>query len=446
MLLFFSPPVPSTELYELQNGQISILEDTSGGPWGGGLAVAGQYAVWYNEPNLILRDLTTGTNTTISSTADVLVQPAPQTQPFYEYTNAVASNGDVVWTGANDYQIYRSRGGIQSQLTSDSYGHFNPLTDGINVVYFKSHPVYVNESGAPYSTALFGAAGEVILDPDDPYQGAYQVNGGWTAYTAPSGGAYQVFLLDPSGDKHQLTEFSSDAGIMPPDIGIAALDSSGGVMLFAGGRRYFASPTVAPIYIAGSAGTAVSIGGAWYLMSGPSLFSLPTGADGGLPDAGACGSVAGDAGSGDQTRDDSGANDGSSNDDTIEDASGGVAAGNASDAGSGASAANDGSSSDATVADAQGSPASGSPGSASDASDDQTVAASKSASGSGGSQGSGCSVSAAGQPLRSPWGSVVAWASVLLIVRRRRGRPATRRATSWGAGAASSRPERPRLM
>ena len=279
LLATYNPEIdtvfPFSELYEWRSNQLSVLDHPDSAV---SLAVSGNYAIWADDPALIFRDLTAGTNITISETAG-------------NNSDAVAANGDVVFWDETNSQIYRWRSGVTTQLTDDSASNIYPLTDGINVVYTK----WLAQSG-PFSIALYGSSGEVILDPADSSAGpspgeSYQVRSGWAAYTSPWGGGEQVFVYDPQGNTHRLTQFSADSTI-------DAMDEAGGVMLLQGGARYFASPAIAPVQVSASAGKAALIGNEWNLMLGDSLLAIATGEDGGSSSATCGGGNGSDAAAG----------------------------------------------------------------------------------------------------------------------------------------------------
>jgi hypothetical protein len=306
--LFYNNPYSA--LLEWRSNQLSLLDQPNSGV---SVAVAGNYAIWNDGSgaSLVLRDLTSGTNTMVSSSAG-------------NWRNGVASNGDVAfWTGGGSIcQVNRWRNGTTTQLTSDSYCNAYPVTDGVNVVYEKGSAPTNNP---PHSIAVYGSNGEVLLDAwdvarEDPWPGRdYEVSGGWTAYNASSQGAVQIFVYDPTGTTHQLTQFGPDPTFGSDPI-IDAMDPHGGVMLLFGGRRYFASPSVPPVDVGSSDGKAIFFGGTWYLMNGSSLFSVSTGVDGGVSDGGTCeppGQF--DAGPDAQGVGDAAESDASSNDATVAD-------------------------------------------------------------------------------------------------------------------------------
>jgi hypothetical protein len=242
-------------LYQFERNQLALVD--SGGS---GLTVAGDYALWWNHA-LIVRDLVSETNTVVDAS------------PMVSETDVdVGPNGDVAFSSSRPFQIYRWRHGDVTSLTAPgATWNFSPRTDGISVAYLKG-----DDSRRTTQSALFTNGAEITLDPGDPSDvgynlraGAdYQVNAGWTAYTMFWSSARQVYLRDPAGTTQRLTQF----GLVST---VDAMDSAGGVMMIVGdgvgnARRYFASPSVAPVKVSGWPGRAVSIGGTWHLILGRS--------------------------------------------------------------------------------------------------------------------------------------------------------------------------------
>jgi len=192
----------TSELYEFRDGTLIDL-----GQYQGALVAKGNYAIWIvGMETLMFRDFLAGTNVVVSTSAGNIYDD-------------VAANGDVVYWGGNDYQIYRYRNGTSSHLASGVY----PLTDGTNVAYFTGSPLAFPDLG------LFDGTNQIVLAPrmDTP-----ALNAGWTAYTKPGNGATQVWTRSPSGIQSQRTFF----GISSYLYGLAP---NGDIMINAGSRLYF---------------------------------------------------------------------------------------------------------------------------------------------------------------------------------------------------------------
>ena len=225
----------------------------------GGLKVRSNYAIWKKDSGLILRDLVSGTNITVSSSSE---------------GSDVAVNGDVVFTSNN--QIYRYRAGITTQLTNDTSLRYRaPLTDGINVVYQKPDiSILVPYVGYvdTYAVVMYGESGEITLAPggfQNPNIGdRYQVNNGWIAYTKfGMSGKAQVWTHSPSGENTQISFFGSSSGIN-------GLAPNGEVAFVNGNRLYLNKPGLAFTDIGSSLGKSFWQNGQWYVVIGRSLFQV----------------------------------------------------------------------------------------------------------------------------------------------------------------------------
>lgn len=185
----------------------------------------------------------------------------------------VGDEGEVVFTdGPAPYHVFRYRNGQTVQLTRDpAYSHFNPLTDGTNVVYHRqvsdvaSQIVMHNDN-----------LGEVILrDTSNDHftpRVDYFPSNGWVGFTrlntADDDTVRQVWLRSPQG---QLTAVSP-AGA---DASINAM-AGGQVMFASGGYLYLGRPGATPVLIAPFAeGTGSAwLQGSWYVHFGGALYRV----------------------------------------------------------------------------------------------------------------------------------------------------------------------------
>jgi len=214
------------------------------------LKVKGNYAIWNQQPLLMMRNLVDGTDTTVTTQAG-------------NWRDDVAANGDVVYWHDSTYQIYRYTNGVTSRLTDDALlRNVYPLTDGVNVIYLKQ----------PYQLAIFTSSGESILTPvssrePNPYTD-YQVNDGWAAFTKPgTDGVLQIWLRAPNGGSTQLSFFGTSSSIN-------ALGLKGEVTWNSGSRLYLSKPGENPVDVGSSLGKSFYQGGQWYVTIGRSLFLL----------------------------------------------------------------------------------------------------------------------------------------------------------------------------
>lgn len=249
-----SGSVSTSRLYDWRDG---VLVDLGYPNSSSSLKVKGDYAIWNEQPLLILRDLVSGSNTTIATDTG-------------NWMNDVASNGDIVYWHGSSYQIYRYRGGVTLQLTNDStLWNTYPLTDGVNAIYRKHSPCCSNQT---YEIAMYTASGEQILTPamsQKPRPDAdYQVNNGWTAFTSPgTDGVFQIWLRSPASDLTQLSFFGTSSSI-------DALGSNGDITWIFGSRRYLSTSGALTVDIGSSLGKSIYQGGQWYVIIGRSLFSI----------------------------------------------------------------------------------------------------------------------------------------------------------------------------
>jgi hypothetical protein len=238
-------------LHEWQGGALTDLGKASASL----LVIKGPYALFTLPAGLTRRDVLAGVNTLVSTGA---------ANVGYD----VASNGDVVyWTNGTNDQVFRFRGGLSTQLTTDAMQNIDPITDSVNVVYLK------NKQVTSYDTL-----GEHVLTPGD-FGGRssgqdYQVANGWVAYTK-SGVASdrQVWSHSPTGDDAQVTHFGTSSSInaLGPNGEIALINAFGGAS-----RRYLALPdySTIPRDISSDLGSAFFQNGNLFITIGRSLFQV----------------------------------------------------------------------------------------------------------------------------------------------------------------------------
>ena len=186
----------------------------------------------------------------------------------------VGDNGEVVFTqGPAPYNVFRYRNGQTMQLTNaQTYSHFNPLTDGTNVVYRKQV-----SSTSSQIVMYSDATGEIVLRPASgqfftPRQD-YQPSGGnsvaFTRINTVEGAPVrQVWLRSLNGQVSPISDGTTDAYIHAV--------SNGQVMFVSGGYLYPGRPGVAPVLITPFAeGTqAVWLQGSWHVYFGGSLYRV----------------------------------------------------------------------------------------------------------------------------------------------------------------------------
>lgn len=230
------------------------------------LKVKGKYAIWNLSPplpstSLILRDLDSGVNTQVSTSAGNI-------------NDDLSASGDVVYWSSDsstNYNVYRYRGGANTKLTNDSsLWNSYPLTDGINVAYRKHTPCC---GGQTYAIVLYTSAGEVTLSAprsQEPNPGSdYQLNGGWVTFTRLGNGPLQVWTRSPAAEEAQITFYGTSSFIK-------ALSPFGGVIFNHDGRSYLKEANAPTIDVGSNLGHYFWQDGQWLVTIGRSLFRVNT--------------------------------------------------------------------------------------------------------------------------------------------------------------------------
>jgi hypothetical protein len=232
-------------LHEWRNGALSTIDRVYH------VDVNANYATFdaFNDTyTLFRRDLATGADVTIF---------APPAQPGV--VASVAPNGDVAFMYTS---IYRWRNGVTT-LASNGLS-YDPVTDGVNVVYWRwssSEQVIAVHDGM---TETVLASGTGVLTQRFVN---YDANGGWTAFTKPTGGVLQVWLRSPTG---QTTQRSS-AGV---SCQINAIGDDGTVVFKAGSQRFLVTASGTPVNVASALGTVVWREGSFYQLVGNSVLRI----------------------------------------------------------------------------------------------------------------------------------------------------------------------------
>ncbi|MGX5730605.1 hypothetical protein ACWKWK_08725 [Pseudoxanthomonas beigongshangi] len=185
----------------------------------------------------------------------------------------VGDGGEVVYTeGPAPYNVFRYRAGQTVQLTHDAtYSNFNPLTDGINVVYRKqvsataSRIVMHNDNLG--EVVLRDASGDFFTPRAD-----YFPSNGWVGFTrlntVGNQTVRQVWLRSPQGQLTAVSPASDDASINAI--------AGGQVMFVSKGYLYLGRPGAAPVLIspfAEGSGSAWLLG-SWYVYFGSGLYRV----------------------------------------------------------------------------------------------------------------------------------------------------------------------------
>ncbi len=242
-------------LLDFRDGQVVDLGQPNSAT---SLRVKGDYAIWNDGSILVLRDLVTGSNTTVSVNSG-------------NCDNDVTADGEVVYWSCPGYQVYRYHQGDTWQLSNNTdRRNIYPLTDGVHVVYRSSTPALEE-----HMIALHGPAGEIILAeamPFEPQPGRdYAVNGGWVAFTKlGTSGQLQVWTRSPSAELEKRSLLGSSTYI-------EALNPDGEVIFVSGNDKYLSSPGQGFHSLGRYPTNAFWQDGQWLVAIGRTLFTLDTG-------------------------------------------------------------------------------------------------------------------------------------------------------------------------
>jgi len=187
----------SNQIYEWRDGQLRSLGNL-GGAWSS-LVVKGNFAIWQQGDVLIRRDLSSGTNLTISAGT---VAPGD-----------VSANGDVAYL-KNTNNVFRYRNGDSMALTNNPTAEGvqksdRVVTDGVNVAYRN-----VKGDGQTWAPALYTSAEEMLAPFRSAHEWAgrdFQLNSGWTAFTQLGNtGILETWIRSPQGTKTRVAVFNND--------------------------------------------------------------------------------------------------------------------------------------------------------------------------------------------------------------------------------------------
>ncbi len=258
--VFIASGLPGSRrgLYDWNRG---VLENL-GEAWAATLPavqVVGNVVVWNpTSSSTSIRDIESRTVYPINDTAGIA---------------DVADNGTVAYS-TGDGQIVLFSGGMADIITDDpGFRNAYPVTDGTRTIYLKYEAM---PSGPTRRDAivLYDGVEEIeILSRDVPSDSVirppgYQLVPGWIAYQADGNiGQSHVWLVDPAGERRQLTLFGDSSEI-------ELLNTNGEVIFIRGERRYLASPDGTMTEISSTLGKLYAVDGEWYVIIGRSLFQI----------------------------------------------------------------------------------------------------------------------------------------------------------------------------
>ncbi|MDY7232692.1 hypothetical protein [Hyalangium rubrum] len=245
-------------LYEYRQGSLIELDPDKALVW---VKAARDHALWSHYPGdeLMLRNFATGATVSVGQGANSF--------------NDVARNGFVAFWGLG-YDIHTFQDGVTRRLTNDpdaTTWNTYPVTDGTLVVYRK-HLV----ASQTFVIALHTGEQETLLTQPraqasflGPQPGIdYAVNGGWVAYTAPSGaGQLQVWLRSPLGETRKVSDFGTPSTV-------AALGPEGQIAVRTGEHLHVSQADGTLLDLGPVPGRALWVDGAWHVLVADTLFRV----------------------------------------------------------------------------------------------------------------------------------------------------------------------------
>lgn len=240
----------STPLFEFPSGEswaIDFRAANDGSPTQIPIFdAAGSYFAWSGEQGVQRRNVQKGAIDSISTNDAIFLSVTP--------------GGHVLYTSFS--------GAYLDQRQVFGFG----ATDGTNVVGLRverdpqPHPRYYDAVvmlDTPTALVELTAPMRFVLYPTDRL--TYAIAAGWVAYSQiDAGGATQVWKRDPSGNKVQLSFFSSDSSV-------EAINDSGDVIWSNAGRKFLNSHPLGT-YL----GSTIFRDGKWHVILGSTLFKLDT--------------------------------------------------------------------------------------------------------------------------------------------------------------------------
>jgi hypothetical protein len=218
-------------------------------------ATRGSFATWIGSTSGF------GSVFRLNTTTGVVTQVSPMA----DAGPALAADGTIVFEGA------LASGGtccalikdVSGQQTTLAGGASLPATDGNIVVYEQSSATVLLRDGM--QTVLSEPHGSFLGPP-----GAYQVEGGWVAYTdVGSLGQNHIFTLSPEGVVVRHTDFSASSSI-------DRLAGNGEVMVRNDSSELFFSRGAGTVAVSGSNGRSYFLSGRWFVSIGRSLLLVDT--------------------------------------------------------------------------------------------------------------------------------------------------------------------------
>jgi hypothetical protein len=265
LLVVFNTPSIGWELQEWRGGTLTLLGHVELDS----VRVKGQWAIFSlsnsGQYPLVLRDLTTGTNTVVDADAG-------------NERNDVTADGRVFYWDGTPSEIFRYEPGPPPTTTQLTFGapaqsRF-PVTDGVNVVFTRL-ATPPNPSPNPSTVLRKGDGTEIVLAsqvfavfPGD----GYRVANGWVAFMRNgSNGTSEAWLRAPDGTERKISPAGGAYGIVGlSETGEVIIDTSAPSFV----RRYLARTDGSLVNLGIPTGKPFFIDNAWYIAAGGQLLAV----------------------------------------------------------------------------------------------------------------------------------------------------------------------------
>lgn len=223
------------------------------------LRVAGNWAVYSSGAGLWRRNLSSGESIFVASAK--------------LDSGDVSTNGDVVFCGSSDGDVYRWRDGSAQALTNHGIPYvteyFAPTTDGANVVYSTFLNGCLPILGClPYRIAVHDGVTQNYLTPPQTIWGRYAAAGGFVAYGSEDVALVSQIWRYKAGVSEQLSFFGSTPS------SIDSIGTDGTVLFTHGQKRYRARPGAALEEIGSALGRVIYRDGEFLVLLGNAVFAV----------------------------------------------------------------------------------------------------------------------------------------------------------------------------
>ncbi|MDQ3742456.1 MAG: hypothetical protein M3389_16115, partial [Actinomycetota bacterium] len=255
---------PYGRVREWRDGTLLLLDDLNSSL---SLRVAGDYAIWADQPKVMFRDLAAGVTTELGDGGNT--------------ENDVDENGDAVWWGAGG--IWRKRLGQPAELLQPTPAPGRmaayPRTDGTTVLWREHKSTGTMEGvlrGNAPPAGGFTLSGTERADAADAGRD-YDVSNGWLAFTRGSYGALSLWRRSPLGAEEQVAPTGTFAYMraLAPDGSIIYRDPrTAKDVLAVPGEEHVTVGTVPDASGRGYFDHAFTAGGTWYRVLEGSLQRL----------------------------------------------------------------------------------------------------------------------------------------------------------------------------